>query len=144
MRALLDVNVLIALLDRVHLHHQSAVNWFRENITHGWASCPITQLGCIRVMSNPRYPNTQPAAAVAARLREAAASTYHQFWPAAAQPLDHDGAQWNQVLRHREVTDLYLLTLAVMNKGRLVTFDRHVPWQKVRNAEAENLCVIGS
>ena len=43
MRALLDVNVLIALLDVQHMHHDNARSWLRENIQHGWATCPFTQ-----------------------------------------------------------------------------------------------------
>ena len=65
MRALLDVNVLIALLDSDHLHHGRARGWLKENIKHGWASCPLTQNGCIRIMSQTGYPNALPAAAVA-------------------------------------------------------------------------------
>jgi hypothetical protein len=56
-RALLDVNVLIALLDSDHASHDSAINWFAKHAREGWASCPITQNGCIRIMSNPGYPN---------------------------------------------------------------------------------------
>jgi predicted nucleic acid-binding protein len=60
MRALLDVNVLIALLDSDHLHHTRAMAWLQENIQSGWASCPLTENGCIRIMSQPGYP--QPTA----------------------------------------------------------------------------------
>ena len=57
MRALLDVNVLIALLDAGHAHHRAALAWLDDNIGFGWASCPITQLGCVRTLSQPGYPN---------------------------------------------------------------------------------------
>ena len=57
MRALLDINVLIALFDEDHTHHVETTGWLEENIDHGWASCPLTQNGCIRIMSQPRYPN---------------------------------------------------------------------------------------
>ena len=57
MRALLDVNVLIALHDRDHVHHVRAGAWLADNIAHGWASCPLTQNGCLRIMSQPAYPN---------------------------------------------------------------------------------------
>ena len=43
MRALLDVNVLIALLDPDHVHHRSATGWLVQNLHLGWASCPLTQ-----------------------------------------------------------------------------------------------------
>ena len=59
MRALLDVNVLIALLDSAHIHHAQTMTWLSGNITSGWASCPLTQNGCIRIMSQPGYPNAR-------------------------------------------------------------------------------------
>ena len=56
MRALLDINVLIALLDQDHSLHQRAREWFSRNAATGWTSCPITQNGCVRIMANPGYP----------------------------------------------------------------------------------------
>jgi predicted nucleic acid-binding protein len=70
-RALLDVNVLIALLDSDHVSHDSAMSWFAKHAPEGWASCPITQNGCLRIMSNLSYPNTLPVQAVMNRLAEA-------------------------------------------------------------------------
>ena len=55
MRALLDVNVLVALLDRTHLHHRVATDWLAANVSRGWASCPLTQNGCVRILSLPSY-----------------------------------------------------------------------------------------
>ena len=80
MRALLDVNVLIALLDAAHVHHGLAVNWLTGHIGVGWSSSPITQNGCIRILSQPRYPSPLPAVEVAQRLAEAAAQPEHEFW----------------------------------------------------------------
>ena len=62
MRALLDVNVLIALFDAAHVHHRAASDWLGANIEQGWASCPLTQNGCLRILSQPRYPNAVPLA----------------------------------------------------------------------------------
>jgi len=64
MRALLDANVLIALLDPDHSMHEQARKWLPSNVSRGWASCPITQNGCVRIMSNLGYPNALPTAAV--------------------------------------------------------------------------------
>lgn len=58
MRALLDVNVLIALFDAAHVHHRIARDWLHEHIAAGWASCPLTQNGCIRIMTQANYPAT--------------------------------------------------------------------------------------
>ena len=77
MRALLDVNVLIALLDAAHVHHASARAWLESNIEPGWASCPLTQNGCIRILSQPAYPGAQLPGAIAARLADAAGTRWH-------------------------------------------------------------------
>jgi hypothetical protein len=75
MRALLDVNVLIPLLDSDHSPHARATQWFARHARSGWASCPITQNGCVRIMSHSGYPNALPVRAVRERLAEASAST---------------------------------------------------------------------
>lgn len=71
MRALLDINVIIALLDAGHIMHRAAQHWMAREVEKGWATCPITQNGVLRIMSQPAYPNVQPVARVAARLQEA-------------------------------------------------------------------------
>ena len=71
MRALLDINVLIALLDSSHIHHAPVTRWLSANLDAGWASCPITQNGCIRILSQPAYPNAVPVAQVATGVQPA-------------------------------------------------------------------------
>ena len=71
MRALLDVNVLVALLDENHTHNAAAETWLAGNIHHGWASCPLTQHGCVRILSQPAYPNSLAVADAVMRLRTA-------------------------------------------------------------------------
>ena len=80
MRAMLDVSVLIALLDAEHVHHATVTRWFADNASYGWASCPLTQNGCIRILSQPAYLNSTPAALVADILGEATADPLHEFW----------------------------------------------------------------
>lgn len=143
MRALLDINVLIALLDAGHVYHALAAEWLKREIHHGWASCPLTQIGCIRVMSNPGYPGPIPAAQVAERLREAVESPEHEFWPDDLNLLGSGLFVWWRVLGHRQVTDMYLLALAVRRQGRLVTFDRRIDPEMVGGARPEHLEVIG-
>jgi toxin-antitoxin system PIN domain toxin len=142
MRALLDVNVLIALLDAAHVHHRQATAWLGQHVRHGWASCPLTQIGCVRIMSQPAYPNRQPAAAVLERLSAAASDRHHAFWQADVDLLGGPAIDFAGVLTSRHVTDLYLLALAVQNRGRFVTFDRHVPLAAVPSAESRHLVVI--
>jgi uncharacterized protein len=67
--ALLDVNVLVALFDPDHVHHEAAHGWFAANRAAGWATCPLTENGLIRVLSNPAYAVTpETPAAIVQRL----------------------------------------------------------------------------
>jgi len=142
MRALLDVNVLIALLDGAHVHHNLAMNWLRRELSHGWASCPITQNGCVRIMSQPSYPQALAATAVADRLAEAANTPDHIFWPDDVNALERGTLEWTRILGHRQVTDAYLLALAVRHEGRLVSFDKRISIDAVRFARDEHLVVL--
>ncbi|MDE2085148.1 MAG: VapC toxin family PIN domain ribonuclease [Xanthomonadaceae bacterium] len=142
MRSLFDVNVLIALLDAAHVHHARAMQWLGDNIRHGWASCPLTQNGCIRILAQPNYPNSVPAVQAAARLREAVRTVHHEFWADDQSLLDDDLFNWTHLLGPRQLTDAYLLALAVRHKGRFVTLDRRVPLAAVPGATAKHLVVI--
>lgn len=142
MRALLDVNVLIALLDGGHVHHVTEMTWLHENIAHGWASCPVTQNGCIRLMSQPAYPNARPPIVIATMLREATQTTAHEFWPDDISLLDTTRFDWQELFNPRQLTDAYLLRLAVKQGGVFVTFDHAVPLQAVSGATAGHLQLI--
>ena len=142
MRALLDINVLIALLDAQHIHHRLAHAWLEKHIDHGWASCPLTQNGVIRVMSQPSYPNRLTPAAIFERLAEATETSWHQFWPDDVSLLDKKILNWDAVLGSRQITDCYLLALAVHHQGRFVSFDRRVNLGAVRSAVGQNLAII--
>ena len=144
MRALLDVNVLVALLDAGHLHHGLATDWLASHRRHGWASCPLTQNGCLRVLSLPAYPNAQPIALVAERLARATSDRSHAFWPDALSLLDPDRLRWDRVLSPRHVTDVYLLALAVQQQGTLVTLDRSIALEAVPQAQKKHLTVLGA
>ena len=135
MRALLDVNVLIALLDAGHVHHARASEWLTQNIVHGWASCPLTQNGCLRIMAQPAYPGAQPLAAIASRLAQAAAHDAHCFVPDDYSLLDTTAIHWHQLLGHRQITDSYLLGLAVRHGCRFVSFDARIKTDSVPGAQ---------
>jgi len=139
MRALLDVNVLIALLDADHASHRRAREWFHDSARGGWASCPLTQNGCVRIMSHHGYPNALPVPGVMERLREATAGTHHAFWPDDLSLLDERVADASRIHGPRQLTDLYLLALAVRHGGRFVTFDRTIAISAIRGAEAKHL-----
>ncbi len=142
MRALLDVNVLIALLDSDHTSHGVAWGWFAKHAREGWASCPITQNGCVRIMSNPGYQNSLPVRAVIERLADACKHEVHEFWPDAVSLLDPDVVDRTRIHGPRQLTDIYLLALAVEHNGRLVTFDTGIPLAAVHDATAANLVVL--
>lgn len=142
MRALLDVNVLIALLDADHSLHERACEWFGGHAQNGWASCPITQNGCVRIMSHPGYPNALPVGAVMDRLGAATAGAHHEFWPDDISLLDARIADSRRIHGPRQLTDLFLLALAVHHGGRFVTFDSAVPLAAIRGAEKKHLVTL--
>jgi toxin-antitoxin system PIN domain toxin len=142
MRALLDINVLIALLDQDHPMHARARDWFGENAPGGFASCPVTQNGCVRIMSHRGYPNALPVRPVMERLREAAQDPHHEFWPDDVSVLDPRVADASRIHGPRQLTDLYLLALAVRRGGRFVTFASGVPLSAIRGAGRQHLVTL--
>lgn len=138
-RALLDVNVLIALHDPQHVHHEHAVDWLDAHRAGGWASCPITQNGCLRILSQPGYVHPRPWIEAAAALDGFVGSAGHAFWPDDVSLLDRAAVRREHVHGHRQLTDLYLLALAVHHQGCFVTFDARVPLSAVHGATARHL-----
>jgi toxin-antitoxin system PIN domain toxin len=141
-RALLDINVLIALLDTDHASHDAAINWFAKHAREGWASCAITQNGCIRIMSNPGYPNSLPVQAVIEHLAGACRQNIHEFWSDEISLLDSEVVDMTRIHGPRQLTDIYLLALAVQHEGRLVTFDTGIPLAAVRKATTHSLLIL--
>jgi hypothetical protein len=142
MRALLDVNVLIALLDADHIDHRRARHWLVAHIAEGWASCPITQNGFVRVVSQPRYPSPVPPAEAIRRLEAATNSEHHRFWPCDLSVLDGDLVERERLHGPRQVTDAYLLALATARGGCFATFDRTISLDAAPAARPANLVVI--
>ena len=123
--ALLDVNVLVTLLWRPHAFHRAAMKWFVHNDKHGWATCSLTQAGFVRVVSNPGVDAAAPTPAKALGLLKASteSNSYHQFW-ADTIPLTAIGASLqNRIRGHNQITDAYLLAMAIHRNATLVTFD---------------------
>lgn len=143
MRALLDVNVLIALLDQDHLDHARVRRWLTAEIRHGWSSCALTQNGVVRIMSQPGYPNPLTPAEVIDRLGRAVRTEHHEYWSSSVSVLDPTLVDRSAILGPRQVTDVYLLALATKRGGRFVTLDRTVPRAAVPAARPEHLLVIG-
>lgn len=124
-RALLDLNVLTALLWPAHEHHDAAHRWFGHRSKTGWATCGLTQLGFVRIVSNPVFSRDalSPADAVAL-LAQNLAHPAHEFWPDDLQVPAAVGMLRRTLEGHRQVTDAYLLALASHRQGVLATFDR--------------------
>ncbi len=141
-RALLDINVLLALLDSDHVDHRRAHEWLDDQIDTGWASCAITQNGFVRIISQPRYPGHVSPAEAIALLGPACDSGEHAFWPCTASLLDARVIDRSRLHGPRQVTDAYLLALATGYDGRFVTFDRSVSLSCVRGATEDHLVVL--
>lgn len=125
MISLLDVNVLVALAWPNHVHHDLALDWFLRNRKGGWASCPTTQSGFLRVSSNrlvlPGAPSPQEAKLL---LRKIVSQPGHTFWPDATDLTRSPFVDWARVRGHRQISDAHLLALALSKKGRLATLDQ--------------------
>jgi uncharacterized protein len=143
--ALLDVNVLVALFDPAHVHHEAAHAWFRFNRRGRWATCPLTENALVRVLSNSSYPGRRTTVADAAeRMRSFCADRLHVFWPDAVSVRDPGRFRWNHIQGHRQLTDVYLLALSVSNEGRLATFDSTISLKAVQGAAPENLELLAA
>jgi uncharacterized protein len=141
-RALFDVNVLIALLDSDHIGHTAATAWLGAQLQYGWASCPITENGTARIMASPGYVNPLPVAAILERLASAKATEHHRFWPDDVSLTDTQVFKHTELLGSKQITDRYLLALAVRNEGRFVTFDQGIRPTAVIGASADHLVQI--
>jgi toxin-antitoxin system PIN domain toxin len=124
---LLDTNLLIALAWPQHVHHAQAHEWFAKAARQAWSTCAITQLGFIRVSSNPKIIRdaVSPREALAV-LKQIIAVPGHRFWPDQIAPADAAVLSSLSLVGHRQVTDAYLLALAQHHGGRLATFDKGV------------------
>lgn len=135
MRALLDINVLIALFDPIHQHHDRAHSWLKKNIHSGWASCPITQNGFVRIITQPRYARPVTVSEAVERLHEATSTAHHEFWPDDISLTEPRWFRHDHIHGPAQLTDLYLLALAAHHQGRFVTFDQTIPTRALPAAQ---------
>jgi len=134
---LLDVNVLIALIDPTHVSHDAAHLWFHREGRRSWATCPITENGVIRIVGSSKYPNTPGSPAVVAEIvRQLREAPGHVFWADSASLLDSKRVDISEVLTAKQVTDSYLLALAVEHGGGLATFDRRLSTKAVNGGKS--------
>lgn len=137
MTFLIDINVLIALIDPSHVGHDAAHRWFGETGAASWATCPLTENGVIRIVGHPKYPNSAGSpAAVAPLVAQMRTLPGHVFWNDDLSLIASDLVDVDQIMTPAQVTDTYLLALAVKNSGRLATFDRRLSTRAVRRGGA--------
>jgi len=143
--ALLDVNLLVALFDPDHIHHDLAHDWFEDHRQHGWATCPVTENGFVRVLSNPAYgaTTTRPVELVE-RLTQFCSTKHHVFWADVVSLSDTAVFNSSMIRGHRQVTDVYLLGLAKRMGGCLATFDRTIPLGAVAGATRSTLAIVSA
>lgn len=142
MRALFDVNALIAIIDEGHEHHRKAHEWWAAKVSAGWATCPLTENGLVRIMSQSRYKAPISATFAIDLLAEQMRQTDHAFWPDDISLRDTAWFNPDRVLGPNQITDFYLLALAIKNGGRLATFDRSITLGAVRRAEPRHLVAL--
>lgn len=141
-RLLLDVNVWIALFDEAHSHHALAVRLMSQpNVKI--ATCPIVENGVIRILNLPSYSKFGPVGfeTVAAKLQQICSDVDHEFWPDDVT-LRQAHIDWSRVLGHGQITDVYLLALAVSHGGCLTSFDHRIARSTVTSAQAEHLMLL--
>ncbi len=126
--ALLDVNVLIALFDNQHQYHAKAMKWLEQHIKNGnkWASCPITQNGCLRILATPNYPNTFNLSDIKVRLQKAVNHPNHVFFADDVSLTDDRLINWKSIQGYKQLTDVYLLALAQVHNACFVTIDNRI------------------
>ena len=145
MVGLLDVNVLVALAWPNHIHHEAAHAWYRAQAVQGWATCPLTQSGFVRVSSNRKVvPGAATPQEGLLLLRRIIALPHHRFWIDDTSLAGSRFVNPERLQGYHQVTDAHLLALALRHGGRLVTFDSAVRGLLPEGASAGAVCVVGS
>ena len=143
MRVLFDVNVLIALLDPGHVHHDRAHVWWEQTRASGWASCPPhPERLCPRDVAIGLSQFCHHAGGDPHPRPWQTHQQEHAFWSDNSSITDSDRFRSERILGPKQVTDLYLLSLAVQRDGRLATFDRTIPLSAVVGAKSKHLAVL--
>ena len=127
MSFLLDANALIAMAWPTHEHHEAMLRWFGQHARQGWATCALTQSAFVRIISQRAFSDRAVAVAeVAELLLRNVGHPKHQFLPLDFGIEQVLGACTGGLMGHRQITDAYLLTLAIQHQRRLLTFDQGI------------------
>jgi uncharacterized protein len=138
-----DVNVLIALAWPNHVHHSQALNWFKHHHSTGWATCPATQSGFVRIFSNPQITSQSKTPREAlAHLRKIVALPHHVFWADDMPFVAGDYLDETKLLSFRQVSDAHLLGIALRHGGRLATLDRGIAALVLEGLSADEVLAV--
>jgi toxin-antitoxin system PIN domain toxin len=126
---LLDLNALIALVDPDSPHYGAIQKWFDSEGKRDWGVCTLTEAGFIRVTTNPAYRGSSRSVAQATTvLHELSVQPGYRYWMINDKWADVTAPFAARVAGHQQVTDAYLLGLAIKEKGVLVTFDKAIKY----------------
>jgi toxin-antitoxin system PIN domain toxin len=127
MVVLLDINVLVALAWPNHIHHEPALRWFEKHHANGWATCPLTQSGFVRVSSNKRIvPEAKTPAEAMVALGRITDLDHHVFWTDDIDLPRSEFIDTERIQGYRQVTDAHLVALTIRHRGQLATFDNGI------------------
>lgn len=142
---LLDTNLLIALLWPSHERHEVALKWFARHRGKGWATCPFTQAGFVRIVSNPAFSRDAVQSREAIHVLSAnTAAKDHEFWPDELPFAEAVAFAGVRLMGHQQVTDAYLLGLAIRRGGVLATLDERIGALTVpKSSERKALETVG-
>ncbi len=143
MRLLLDVNVWVALLDDAHIHNAEAIQLFSTPKLK-IATCALTENGVLRLLNLPGYAKRAPPGfdLIREKLALACSDVDHEFWPCDLSLRDKNVLDWTRIMGHNQITDAYLLALAVKHKGALATFDHRIALSAVHKANVKHLQLL--
>ncbi len=143
LRILPDVNIWIALLDEAHVHNHKALALMKRPRLRV-ATCPLVENGVLRVLNLPGYSSFGPPGfqAVRDKLQAICSRHDHEFWPDDVSLRTDSTVDWSRVLGHNQITDVYLLALAVAHGGCLATLDHRVALSTVAAATQKHLLLL--
>lgn len=141
---LLDLNALIALADPDSIHHEAMQRWFESEGKRDWGVCPLTESGFVRVTTNPKYGSQgRTVAQATAILAEMAKITGYRYWPITQSWTELTAPFASRIKGHQQITDAYLLGLAIRHKGILVTFDTSISYLASKEFQKNLLTLSG-
>jgi uncharacterized protein len=140
---LLDVNVLIAASWPAHVAFSKVQKWLSIHAHSGWATCPLTQAAFVRILSNPSFsPNALSPREALALLQTNLAHPAHRFWADEIGLLQAVNSLAPQLDGHQQVTDAYLLGLAMHKGGKLATMDKSIIGLLPENARQSDFVAV--